>query len=169
MFLIKSCAKKQSTKRESAQLRFQVNSTTASDGGTQKLGSWNLCLAWLWMDCNKNLQPKQTTSWKSVLIFKFSIFFYLRQMTSFMSIEQKFCEEKIFQLQCNNTKQSKFAIKKSAIILVCLVWSQICINLHDMVGGTNSQQHEVCHLSVYTTIQAVCPAQQQCCTTLDLP
>ena len=44
-------------------------------------------------------QPPITWSLRLVIIFKFSVLNFVRSMTCLMSIEQKLCEEKIFQLQ----------------------------------------------------------------------
>ena len=44
-------------------------------------------------------QPSITWSWRSVMIFKFSVLAFWRLMTCSMCIQQKLCKVKIFQLQ----------------------------------------------------------------------
>ena len=69
-------------------------------------------------------QPSITRSRRSVLNFKLSVLTFSRLMSCSMSIEQKLCKVKFFQLQSmSNAIRSidhRFAFKNSGI--ACLAW-----------------------------------------------
>ena len=73
---------------------------------------------------NSMVQPSNTRSQRSILIFKFSFLTFLRCMSCSMSIEQKLCEEDTFQLQYMSNAilciDKRFVVKNSDIYLVLL-------------------------------------------------
>ena len=72
-------------------------------------------------------QPTINLFRRSVLHFKFSVLTFLRSMSCLVSIEQKMCEEKIFELQSmsNSTTphDKRFAVKNSGTSCLALIFN----------------------------------------------
>ena len=67
-------------------------------------------------------QPSITWSWRSVLNFKLSVLTFSRLMSCSMSIEQKLCKVKIFQLESMSN-----AIRCYVDVLIIGWWSRIVV------------------------------------------
>ena len=76
---------------------------------------------------NSMVQPSNTISQRSILIFKFSFLTFLRCMSCSMSIEQKLCEEDTFQLQYMSNAilciDKRFVVKNSDISCLALMFN----------------------------------------------